>query len=129
MTKQKRRLPWLTAGDRLVLVALLAALIGLLGTEYLMRAGAASPDVVLHSGPAVRSHRVDINTAPWWELQAVRGLGEQKARAIVAFRRENGPFDRLDELVRVSGIGRKTLEKLKPHLVAKRPAQIDEERE
>ncbi|MFO7897554.1 MAG: helix-hairpin-helix domain-containing protein [Planctomycetota bacterium] len=129
MTEQKRRLPWLTAGDRLVLVVLLAVLIALLGADYLMRAGVASPDVVLRSGPAVRSHEVDVNSAPWWELQAVRGLGEIKARAIVEHRKHHGLFDSLDELVRVSGIGRKTLERLKPYLAAKRPAQTDEERE
>ncbi len=56
---------------------------------------------------------VNINTATMEELQTLRGIGEQKAGDIVHFREENGPFARVEDLLKVSGIGPKTLEDLR----------------
>ena len=41
------------------------------------------------------------------------GVGPVTARAIVLERRKNGPFRRADDLVRVKGIGQKTVAKLR----------------
>ena len=49
--------------------------------------------------------RVDINHAAAWLLQALPGIGAQKARAIVEFRDSHGPFASSDELALVPGIG------------------------
>ena len=48
------------------------------------------------------------------ELQTLRGIGEQKAGDIVHYREENGLFSRVEDLLKVSGIGSKTLEDLRP---------------
>lgn len=54
---------------------------------------------------------VDINSADAAALaQALKGVGPAKAEAIVAFREKNGPFNSVDDLVLVQGIGEKTLE-------------------
>ena len=59
---------------------------------------------------------VNINTATQSELEAVRGLGPAKAKAIIAYRDANGAFKSLDELDKVKGFGRSSIEKLKDEL-------------
>lgn len=74
---------------------------------------------------------VDINTAPQSELEAVRGIGPVKARAIIDHRNAHGPFRRLDDLDNVRGFGKATIEKLRGELVATpvaaRPALVTQE--
>lgn len=61
---------------------------------------------------------VDINKADADTLAAeLTGIGDSKAAAIVAYREANGPFERVDDLVNVKGIGEKTLEKNRENLV------------
>jgi competence protein ComEA len=48
---------------------------------------------------------VNINTAGKAELMAVRGIGEKRAEAIIAYREEHGPFKTVDDLANVQGIG------------------------
>lgn len=52
----------------------------------------------------------NINTANASDLQRVRGIGSAKALAIIEYRSQHGPFQSLDHLVRVSGIGPTVLE-------------------
>lgn len=54
--------------------------------------------------------RIDLNSASAEELQALPGIGEVKANAIVAYRNEVGPFSSVEEVVEVRGIGPATLE-------------------
>lgn len=61
---------------------------------------------------------VDVNTATVEELVKVPGIGDALAQRIVEFRSKNGPFERVDDLLKVRGIGEKSLEKLRPHLRA-----------
>ncbi len=71
---------------------------------------------------------VNINTASVAELDAVKGIGETKAKAIVDYRTKHGPYKSVDDLRAVKGFGEKTLAKLKPELtvdgagMAKTPA-------
>ncbi|HEY7820666.1 MAG TPA: helix-hairpin-helix domain-containing protein [Vicinamibacteria bacterium] len=60
--------------------------------------------------------RVDINEADVEELTKLPGIGEQMAKRIVAYREENGPFEKAEELMNVRGIGEKSFLKLRPHL-------------
>lgn len=59
---------------------------------------------------------VNINTAGVSELCTLPGIGDVKAQAIIAFRQENGPFATIDDLVKVKGIGPKTLDKIRHRL-------------
>jgi competence protein ComEA len=67
--------------------------------------------------PQTAVFQVDINTADWPELVELPGVGEIIAAAIIESREKLGPFRSHDELLRVRGIGLKTLEKLRPHLL------------
>lgn len=58
--------------------------------------------------------QVDINSADAATLaQSVNGIGPSKAQAIIDYRDANGPFESLDELVNVQGIGLKTLDRIR----------------
>ncbi len=60
---------------------------------------------------------VNINTATKEQLMTLDGIGEVKAEAILEYRRENGNFRSLDELLEVKGIGEKTLEKIRNSII------------
>lgn len=56
---------------------------------------------------------VNVNTATVHGLQRIEGIGSAAANAIVEYREKNGGFKSIDELEKVSGIGAKTLEKIR----------------
>ncbi len=64
--------------------------------------------------PADNDGRIDINKADVEQLAALPGVGETIARRIIAFREQHGPFQRVDDLLKVKGIGEKSLAKLRP---------------
>ncbi len=60
---------------------------------------------------------VDINSADAATIAGeIKGIGPAKAKAIVKYREENGPFKDVDGLVGVAGIGEKTLEKIRGYI-------------
>ena len=61
---------------------------------------------------------VNINTATESELEAVKGVGPAKAKAIITYREAHGNFKSLDELDNVKGFGKASVEKLKGELSA-----------
>lgn len=62
--------------------------------------------------------RVNINTADAATLDRVLdGIGPSKAEAIVAYRKANGPFKSIDQLVSVKGVGLSTIEKNRDRIV------------
>ena len=63
---------------------------------------------------------VNLNTAPAELLSLLPGLGPAKAGAIVIYRNRR-PFRTVDELVRIKGIGRKMVRRLRPHLAVAGP--------
>jgi competence protein ComEA len=60
--------------------------------------------------------KIDINRAEPWLLEALPGIGEVLAQRIVDYRSENGPFKRIEDLLKVSGIGPATFEKIKDYI-------------
>ncbi|MDZ4183156.1 MAG: helix-hairpin-helix domain-containing protein [Candidatus Cloacimonadaceae bacterium] len=59
---------------------------------------------------------VNINSAGINELTTLSGIGEVKAKAIIDYRSANGPFSAIEDIVKVKGIGAKTLEKIRHRL-------------
>ena len=70
------------------------------------------PSAAAGTGHQAGRQAVDINRATEEELTALPGIGPARAAAIVADREENGPFRYPEDLLRVPGIGEKTLEGL-----------------
>jgi len=67
-------------------------------------------------GEAGLPQKIDLNRAELWLLQALPGIGETRAQAIVDYRNKNGPFKRIEDLLQVEGIGEGTFEKVKDYI-------------
>ena len=65
---------------------------------------------------SVFAGEVNLNSANEVELEALKGIGPVKAKSIVDYRAKNGPFKSVDELVRVPGFGKITVDKLRADL-------------
>ena len=57
---------------------------------------------------------VNINSASAEEIMlSLKGVGKKKAKAIVDYRKKNGKFKTIDDLMKVKGIGKKLIAKNK----------------
>ncbi|HET7580884.1 MAG TPA: helix-hairpin-helix domain-containing protein [Bacillales bacterium] len=68
------------------------------------------------SGTAVQANgsgKVAINSASESELEKIPGVGPVTAKAILEYRKKHGPFQEIKDLLKVSGIGEKTLDGIK----------------
>lgn len=65
------------------------------------------------AAPTPELQRININTASVELLDTLPGIGEVKAKAIVDYRNQQGPFHRIDELMNVPGIGPTTYQALR----------------
>ncbi len=63
---------------------------------------------------AVAAEPIDINKADVTQLETITGIGPAKAKAIVDYRSQHGPFKDVSELENVPGIGPKLLAQIKP---------------
>jgi competence protein ComEA len=75
----------------------------------------AAPPAAPKAG-ASEARPIDINTADSAALESVPGLGKSLSQRILAFREKNGPFQSVDDLLKVQGIGEKSIQKLRPYL-------------
>ena len=95
--------------QRWFLVVLTACLMGtsVFGIAQRLEAAPASEKV---------SHEqvlVNVNKGNASELESIRGIGPMLAERIIKYREANGRFERLEDLVRVPGIGQAKFEKIK----------------
>jgi len=71
---------------------------------------------VPQEGEEQSPQKIDINRADPWLLEALPGIGEVLAQSILDYRSENGPFKRIEDLLKVSGIGEATFDKIKDYI-------------
>lgn len=69
---------------------------------------------LVHSVRATPDDPVYLNEATATDLRRLPGIGEKRAQAILDLRGKLGRFRQIEELLRVKGIGRATLKKLRP---------------
>ncbi|HEY8085971.1 MAG TPA: helix-hairpin-helix domain-containing protein [Methylophilaceae bacterium] len=58
---------------------------------------------------------VDLNTATVTQLESVKGIGPKKAQYIMDYRKKT-PFKSVDDLTKVKGFGKKTVDKMRKEL-------------
>ena len=65
---------------------------------------------------SINSSLVNINYAYLSELMTLPGIGEAKANAIIEFRITNGPFTKIEDIMKVSGISQNVFNKIKDYI-------------
>ena len=76
-------------------------------------ASGTQPDVSTTTKPL---YPININTATAEELDLLPDIGPSRAKAIIDYRTEYGPFTCVDDLLYVTGIGEKILAKIRPYI-------------
>jgi len=72
-----------------------------------------TPELNGEVNPAELPQKIDINRAEAWLLEALPGIGESKAQAIIGYRQQNGGFKHIIEITEVDGIGPAIYEDIK----------------
>jgi competence ComEA-like helix-hairpin-helix protein len=110
-------LPKFSEGHRRGMRTATGVLLGILAIEWIVIATETPDPLLLKRGEAFRQQfRVEINSATWVEWLQLEGIGPSLAHRIVAYRRLNGPFQTIEEVGRVPGIGPATLDRIRPWL-------------
>jgi comEA protein len=89
-----------TFGHKVLALGLAAAIVAL----------ALAPAYAQQAGPKAK---VNINTAPVSELETLPRIGPAVAQRIVDFRTKNGNFKKVEEIMKVQGIGEKIFDEIK----------------
>lgn len=92
-----------------------AVVVAVLVLRWGWRSGWWAPRAQLEVG-STAEYRIDLNRAGEAELTLLPGIGEVRARRIVAYRREHGPFGRLEEVLAVKGIPESVLQGIRPYV-------------
>lgn len=73
-------------------------------------------DACIKKEDVKQTSKISLNNATLEELTTLPGIGESKAKEIIAYREKNGPFKSLEELTKVNGIGENILAQIKENL-------------
>lgn len=99
-----------------------APLVTASGTSSASATPAASSSAPMATSGTLPDGRVVLNLATEEDLVKLRGVGPTRAKAILTLReRLGGKFKSINDLLRVKGLGRKTLERLRPSLLLDTP--------
>ncbi len=83
--------------------------------------------ILLCLPPGAAVAGVDLNAADQVALESLEGIGPVRARAIIEYRQTHGPFRTVEQVLEVKGIGPKTLERIRPHIVITPSGRISQE--
>ena len=97
--------------EQATLATLLLICLAFLGWRYYEAATRQPRTFVIERASDEIGYQIDINSASWFELSQLEAIGPVLAKRIVADRDANGPFQSIDDLKRVKGIGPRTVER------------------
>jgi competence protein ComEA len=109
----------------LLCVALLAGLAVLWARQQGYLRGETA---VTHHPGRLSERPIELNSANWWELTQVRGIGEVRAKAIIDLRNQKHGFSSFDELVEVKGVTPEIIEEMKKIMRLEPPAPPKEKK-
>lgn len=86
---------------------------------YIPRTGEEIPSSMrMESNPDTK---ININTATAEELDSLPGIGNTKAEAVISYRQQNGPFQAIEDILNVPGIGPTIFEQIKEYITTGTP--------
>lgn len=87
---------------------------------YIPYSGENSEEIVqTTTAGSTNDGKIRINQASESELTTLPGIGPAKAEAIIQYREEHGPFQAVEDLLNISGIGQKTLDRFADMIIVK----------
>jgi len=69
--------------------------------------------IILFPISVIAGQKLNINTATIDQLQNLPGVGSHIAQEIINYRHEHGPFQKVEDITQVKGLGEKKFEKIK----------------
>jgi competence protein ComEA len=112
-----RTVLWLRRTDQLVVGLLATVAVVLFAVDYARISDRGVRSVEILRLPETEyQYKLDVNQATWVEWALLDGIGEILGKRIVADREKNGPFRSVEDVLRVRGIGPKTMTKMRPWL-------------
>ncbi|HHT9120035.1 MAG TPA: ComEA family DNA-binding protein [Candidatus Hypogeohydataceae bacterium YC41] len=101
----------------LVLCILFSTLFAGILVKYFLDNHIGFKDIeILRQNPQELHLQLDINHAEWYELMALPQIGEKRARAIVEYRQNYGPFSGTEDLLKIKGINPGVLEEIRRYI-------------
>lgn len=90
--------------------------VSVVSSEAAASTSAVTSAVVSEPPSADSPGKINLNTATAEQLETLPGIGPALAERILAYRDAYGPFTAVEDLLRVSGIGEKTLESIRAYI-------------
>ncbi len=75
--------------------------------------------IIMRMGYNEANAKININTATAAQLDTLQGIGPVLAQRIVDFREREGRFERIEDIMKVSGIGPKVYENIKDSITVR----------
>lgn len=76
----------------------------------------SNEDKANNSDVGQTNSKIDLNSATVTELMTIPGVGQTKAEAIVRYREENGRFEKVEDIMQISGIKEGSFAKMEPYI-------------
>ena len=106
------------ARDQLTVAVITAIAIAAIAASWIYRGGLRGRMIDIETAAPVQvKFQIDINRADWPEWTLLPGVGETMAKRIVQHRSERGLFRSHADLLRVSGVGPRTFDRMRPYLL------------
>lgn len=117
VSEEGRWRPLLRRADQITVGALVAICLAAILLHWVWQLAFGASLIYIDEAPALQlDFVVQVNEAEWPELTLLPKIGKTLAQRIVQYRQEHGPFQSVDQLSEVKGIGPKTVRRLRPYV-------------